>query len=182
LGWWRRHASSLQAAPTPLLDGNLFIYGPLEFQREHVYYVVGIKSGTNWGNSDQINAMKNNFKQARQTLRQRGITDQIIAVNGCMYGTEANPLKEDSTTRDEDKTYYKYAGQAFWQFISRNDDLYQEIIVPIDQQAKQKDSAFRRAYTSKINEMTEEFTKSFMTLEKQINWVALVDFVSKRRD
>jgi hypothetical protein len=28
LGWWRRHASSLQAAPTPLLDGNLFIFGP----------------------------------------------------------------------------------------------------------------------------------------------------------
>src|SRR5437588_10253925 len=26
----------------------------LEFERDGVYYVVGIKSGTNWGNSDQV--------------------------------------------------------------------------------------------------------------------------------
>src|SRR5689334_6730602 len=30
----------------------------LEFERDGVYYIVGIKSGTNWGNSDQVNRMR----------------------------------------------------------------------------------------------------------------------------
>lgn len=42
----------------------------LEFEREGKYYIVGIKSGTNWGNSDQINRMKDNFKRAKIKLRE----------------------------------------------------------------------------------------------------------------
>lgn len=150
----------------------------LEFQRDGSYYIVGIKSGTNWGNSDQINTMKNNFKIARQILREQGVSEEIIAVNGCIYGTDSNPLKED---KEPDKVYYKYAGQAFWQFISGDENLYQQIIVPIDQEAKQKDDAFKVAYSSKINEMTHDFTEHFMTFDNQIDWVKLIDFVSKRQ-
>jgi len=40
----------------------------LEFQRDDTYYIVGIKSGIYWGNSDQINTMKSNFKKAREEL------------------------------------------------------------------------------------------------------------------
>lgn len=65
----------------------------LEFQRDNLYYIVGIKSGVNWGNADQINAMKRNFREARITLRERGMTTLVTAVNGCMYGSESHPLK-----------------------------------------------------------------------------------------
>lgn len=37
--------------------------------------------------------MKDNFKLAKEVLREQGITNEIIAVNGCMYGKDANPLK-----------------------------------------------------------------------------------------
>jgi hypothetical protein len=160
----------------------------LEFERQGIYYIVGIKSGTNWGNADQINAMKNNFKLAKQVLREQGIVGEIVAVNGCMYGTEANPLRNKRQIKrgvfepeEPDKVYYKYAGQDFWQFISGDDNLYQEIIIPIDQEAKQKDEAFKTAYSSKVNEMTQEFTQHFMAPNNQIDWVKLIDFVSKRR-
>jgi len=160
----------------------------LEFQRKSTYYIVGIKSGTNWGNSDQINTMKNNFRAAKQKLREQGVGYEIAAINGCMYGTDSNPLKDKrrvarGITVDEepDKVYFKYAGQDFWHFISGDDNLYQEIIVPIDQEAKQKDDAFKAAYISKINEMTHDFTEHFMTVDNQIDWVKLVDFVSKRQ-
>ncbi|HVG29285.1 MAG TPA: PmeII family type II restriction endonuclease [Pyrinomonadaceae bacterium] len=98
----------------------------LEFERENKYYIVGIKSGTNWGNADQINAMKNNFKAARERLRARGITKEIVAVNGCIYGKDRNPLKNKNKLKgkgagyadeEADKVYYKYAGQDFWKFI-----------------------------------------------------------------
>lgn len=157
----------------------------LEFERDGFYYIIGIKSGTNWGNSDQINRMKDNFKKARRILRERGVNSEIIAINGCMYGKDSNPLKNKrkfkNTVVDEeaDKVYYKYAGQDFWSFISGDDNLYQEIIVPIDKEAKKKDELFKATYAAKVNEMTADFTSYFM-LNYQIDWVKLVDYVSKR--
>lgn len=160
----------------------------LEFERDDKYYIVGIKSGTNWGNADQINAMKNNFKAAREALRARGITKEIVAVNGCIYGKDRNPLKNKKKVKgkgsgyvdeEADKVYYKYAGQDFWKFISGDDELYREIIKPIDEKAKQKGEEFQKAYNAKVNEMTAEFIKGF-TVEGQIDWIKLVDYVSKR--
>lgn len=149
----------------------------LEFQRNDTYYIVSIKSGTTWGNSDQVGKMRDNFKAARKVLRKSPeIPRQIIAVNGCMYGRNKKPLKHHS---DRDKVYYKYAGQDFWNFISEDDDLYREIIKPIDKEARRKDERFKEAYNAKINEMTKDFIERFIT-DNQIDWVRLVDYVSKR--
>jgi hypothetical protein len=149
----------------------------LEFQRGDAYYIVSIKSGTAWGNRDQVDRMKDNFKAAKKDLRKKpGIPKKIIAVNGCIYGKDKNPLKSNS---DRDKVYCKYAGQEFWKFISEDDDLYREIIKPIDKEAKRKDEDFKNAYNAKINEMTKDFIERFIT-DSQIDWIKLVDFVSKR--
>lgn len=107
----------------------------LEFIRDGIYYIVGIKSGTNRGNSDQINKMRDNFKLSRHLLRERGVRGEVVAVNGCIYGKEQSPFKPHE---DEEKQYYKYAGQEFWQFISGDDQLYREIIKPIDAEAGQQ--------------------------------------------
>lgn len=148
----------------------------LEFERDGVYYIVGIKSGTNWGNSDQVNKMRDNFKLARGLLRQRGVTGEIIAVNGCIYGKDRRPFK---THPDPDKQYYKYAGQAFWHFISGDENLYREIIRPIDKEAREKDEMFKKQYAAKVNEMTQDFMDGFMT-ENQIDWIKLIEYVSRR--
>lgn len=84
------------------------------------------------------------------------------------------------THADPDKQYFKYAGQDFWNFISKDEQLYREIIVPIDREARQKDEAFKKAYAAKMNEMTQQFTAGFMTADNQIDWLKLIDFVSKR--
>jgi site-specific DNA-methyltransferase (cytosine-N4-specific) len=149
----------------------------LEFEREGVHYIVGIKSGTNWGNSDQINRMRDNFKSARGVLRGRGVAGEIVAVNGCIYGKDSRPLKAHS---DPEREYFKYAGQEFWRFISGDDELYREIIAPIDKEARRKDETFKKVYAAKVNEMTQEFTSSFMTPSNQIDWIKLIDFVSRR--
>jgi site-specific DNA-methyltransferase (cytosine-N4-specific) len=155
----------------------------LEFQRDGKYYIVGIKSSANWGNADQISALKASFKQARLALRAEGVTQEIVAVNGCIYGKERHPLKDKRGRRriaeDPDKVYYKYAGQDFWLFISGDDNLYREIIAPLGAEARQKDEVFKKAYTAKINEMTLEFLQNFMA-ENQIDWLKLIDYVSQR--
>lgn len=148
----------------------------LEFKRNDQYFIVGIKSGPNWGNSDQLAQMKTNFKLARLELRKQYVGMQIVAVNGCIYGKERQSLKQDS---DPDKIYYKYCGQEFWDFISGDLELYRKLIEPIDREAKKKDEKFKEAYVRKLNEMTAEFMRDFLT-DHQIDWGKLVDFVSKK--
>jgi hypothetical protein len=149
----------------------------LEFERDGVYHIVGIKSGVNWGNSDQVNRMRDNFKAARAFLRGRGMTNEIMAVNGCIYGKEGKPFKGNA---DADKSYYKYAGQDFWHFVSGDDNLYREIIKPIDEEARERDEEFKRTYDGKVNSMVKEFSNIFLDTEGLIDWVKLVDYVSMR--
>lgn len=150
----------------------------LIFQRDNKAYIVGIKSGPFWGNRDQKDRMKSNFKEARKTLRSEGIKTKIIAVNGCMYGKDNKPYKVDA--KDRDKSYYKYCGQEFWELITGDNRFYQRIVVPIDKEAKKRDESFRNTYHAKINELTKEFAESYLSDEGQINWKKLIDFVSKK--
>lgn len=151
----------------------------LIFQRDGKTYIVSIKSGPNWGNSDQIKRMKVNFKEARKILKNEENTTRIVAVNGCIYGRDNRPHKVDS--RDPEKSYYKFCGQEFWEFISGNAGFYQQIIVPIDKEAKKRDENFRNTYSAKINELTKEFSENFLTDEGHIDWNKLIEFVSKKK-
>lgn len=150
----------------------------LIFQRSGKTYIVGIKSGPNWGNSDQINRMKGNFKEARKILKGDGNITKIIAVNGCIYGKDNKPYKVD--IRDREKSYYKFCGQEFWELISGDSKFYQQIVVPIDKEAKKRDENFRNIYSAKINELTKEFSEDYLTDDGYINWEKLIDFVSKK--
>lgn len=142
----------------------------LIFDRDGKTYLVGIKSGPHWGNKDQQDAMKRNFKAAKELLRAEGNTQEIIAVNGCCYGKDSQPDKGE---------YLKLCGQAFWSLISGDDDLYMKIIEPLDEEAKQKDDMFKDAYTKKINMFTAEFLNGY-SVNGEIDWAKFLQFVSRR--
>ncbi len=150
----------------------------LEFERGDNYYIVGIKSGTNWGNKDQLDRMKMNFKSAKKKLRSIGITKNIIAVNGCMYGQDAQPFKENKN--DPEQSYYKYCGQEFWSLISGDNNLYVKLIEPLGVEAKKRDPIFQELYVSVVNDMTLEFGKNFLS-KGQIDWEKLITFVAKKK-
>lgn len=76
----------------------------LEFVKGGARYIVSIKSGPNWGNSSQVDRMKDNFTTAARIIRQGNATTNVIAINGCCYGRDANPDKGG---------YFKYCGQDF---------------------------------------------------------------------
>lgn len=141
----------------------------LEFAKNGVTYLVTIKSGPNWGNSQQIRRMQDNFKQAKRILRTTSSRSKnIVAVNGCCYGKEPNPDKGD---------YFKYCGQEFWTLISGNKNFYTEIIEPLGYEAKEKNENFNRAYAVVINKFTKEFMKTFCVGGK-IDWKRVVQFNS----
>jgi len=143
----------------------------LEFSKNEFYYIIEIKSGPNWGNSSQIKKMQDNFKNAEITLLKQNPNLKILAINGCCYGIENKPNKKD---------YQKICGQAFWELISDNNQLYIEIIEPLGYKAKEKNEEFLKSYAKVINKFTLKFAQEFCE-DGEINWQKIVEFNSKRK-
>jgi len=146
----------------------------LVFEDTHRVYIVEIKSGPHWGNSSQIKKMLINFVNAKKILQSNYPNIEIMAVNGCSYGTEANAIQRGGA-------YLKLCGQDFWRFISNNDSLYKEIIEPLGHQAGQKNDEFQQAYAAIINRFTLEFGKEYCLPNGIIDWERLIRWVSERR-
>ncbi len=142
----------------------------LEMEKDGKRYIIAIKSGPNWANSDQIAKLKLNFTRAIRVLHQNPSITQVVAVNGCCYGKDNHPDKGD---------YLKLCGQAFWSLISGDDDLYVRIIEPLGEEAKVKDEVFKDAYSKKVNLLTAQFLNEFCTAGI-IDWHKLLQFVSSR--
>jgi site-specific DNA-methyltransferase (cytosine-N4-specific) len=148
----------------------------LIFDRDGKTYIVGIKSGPNWGNSDQVNIMRRNFKVAKALIKSELGKKNLVAVNGCIYGKDNVPHKEN---KDPGLSYYKICGQAFWELVSGDNELYKKLIQPLDKEAKKRDETFKELYAKKINEMTEDIVNLFYT-KKNLDWDKIIEYVSKK--
>jgi predicted GIY-YIG superfamily endonuclease len=118
--------------------------------------------------------MLGNFENARMILQPQYPELEIIAVNGCCYGKEANPSQKGGI-------YWKLCGQDFWRFISGDDRLYIEIVEPLAHQAKLHDDQFQEAYAKIINKFTLQFSKQFCTEDGAIDWEKVVKLISERK-
>ncbi|MCL2346436.1 MAG: hypothetical protein FWC58_11375 [Desulfobulbus sp.] len=138
----------------------------LDFNRDGKRYIVSIKSGPNWGNSSQIKKMRDYFRQARKIV---GTQQHLIAVNGCCYGRDNNPDKGD---------YLKLCGQSFWELISGDRLMYQEIIEPLGHKAKERNDIFFTEYSKVENLFTAQFIKNYCLEDGAIDWQRIVAFNS----
>ena len=145
----------------------------LEFDDEGIRYIVTIKSGPSWGNSSQIEKMKEDFTTAKKTLHTSNSKMNVIAVNGCCYGNDKKPDKGD---------YYKYCGQDFWQLISGNENLYLEIIEPLGFEAKKNNDEYYALLANVINRFSREFSEKFCKASGEIDWNKLVRFNSSNNN
>lgn len=142
----------------------------LEFEDDKCRYLVAVKSGPNWGNSSSIKKMVDYFKKAKKIFKTNNDTNEykVVCINGCCYGTEANPDKID---------YYKLCGQDFWMFLTGEKDFYLSIIEPLGHKVKERSEDFTKQYNAIVNEFTQKFSKEYVT-DGRINWESLVKLVS----
>lgn len=140
----------------------------LEFTKNSQRYIVSIKSGPNWGNSAQIQKMKQLFDKATRILRTSNSRLEVVAVNGCCYGRDNKPDKG---------SYFKYCGQLFWEFISGDASLYLEIIEPLGHEAKEKNEEFQEKYAQMINNFSHLFMHTFCK-NGYIEWDSLLRYNS----
>lgn len=137
----------------------------LEFERDGHAYIVSVKSGPHWGNSQQIKRMRENFRQAKRIAR----NPALIAVNGCCYGRSRQQNKGD---------YLKLCGQPFWALISGESEMYRQLIAPLGQHAKERNEEFAHEYAKVINRFTAAFLSRFCRDDGAIDWDRLVAFNS----
>ena len=143
----------------------------LDFTRDGVRYFVSIKSSPNWGNADQHRSMKVSFKNAMKVVQQGDRESKVVCVLGCMYGRMGNTNQGD---------HYRYCGQDFWEFLSGDAELYQEILDVI-RNGQSED--FRRARDELLKKMTLEFIAGFCDADhRTIQWDRLLAFNSGARD
>lgn len=145
----------------------------LEFQKEQVRYIVSVKSGPNWGNSQQIARMKDNFKRAKRVLNTNSRTNVVVAINGCCYGQDEVPDKGE---------YLKLCGQRFWELVSSDVEFYRKLIKPLGKKAKNRNRKFMTEYAKIINKFTQQFLQEFCLEDGSIDWDGLVKFNSGKKD
>lgn len=143
----------------------------LEFEQANIKYLVSIKSGPNWGNSSQIEKLIDHFNKAKKTLATSGGGKNlnVVCIEACCYGTEPAPDKG---------THRKLCGQDFWSLISDGaETLYQDLIVPIGHQAKERNDAIEQLYGAKLALFTKDFVEKFCP-GGLINWPLLLAYNS----
>ncbi len=145
----------------------------LEFVDNNIHFIVSIKSGPNWGNSSQQNRLEQDFKNAVTRVRQAHFGANVQPVLGICYG---------KTRTSFVRGYLKVVGQNFWYMLSKNKNLYTDIIEPIGYKARTHNEKFLVEKGKIINVFTKAFIDKYCTDSGDIDWVKLVEWNSGNYD
>jgi len=141
----------------------------LEFNHDNIHHIVSIKSGVNWGNSSNQIKLAQDFLKAQTVLKQSNRTLNVQPILGICYGkTKTNTWKDVAL---------KLVGQSFWYLLSKNENLYTDIIEPLGYKAKQHNDQFNKEKNRLLNLFTQEFLRDFCD-NGVINWKKIVQFNS----
>lgn len=141
----------------------------LEFMADNIYYLIQIKSGTNWGNSSQTSRLAQYFTIAKNEILSEG-HDKVKAILGICYGKQPTSIWKHVAE--------KVTGQRFWELISGRSDLYTEIIEPLGYEAKRHTDDFEAERGRISNRLVKELLDNFCS-DGQIDWHKIVEFNSK---
>lgn len=109
--------------------------------------------------------MKLDFVSAKKSLTTSNSKLEVVFINGCCYGRDSKPNKGD---------YLKLCGQAFWEYISGDANLYLEIIEPLGHLSKTKNDEYSDSEARIINNFTREFLENYCLPNGGIDWDRLV--------
>ena len=133
-------------------------------------YLIAVKSGKAWGNATQHKKLRDNFLAAVKVLKQNKAAGEIQPTLGICYGRFKTV---------NNGAFLHIGGQAFWELISGEPDLYMDIIEPIGHRAKEFNDEFYTKRANAMNRMVREFTEQFCKADGSIDWAKIVTLVSK---
>jgi hypothetical protein len=146
----------------------------LEFSSNDIYYLVSVKSGSNWGNSSQHKKLAQDFRDAVIRLRQSKHVKMVQPILGICYGKSKTTITKDG--------YLKVVGQNFWTLISGKKELYTQIIEPIGYMAKEYNDNYLMERDKIINLLTRSFIDKFCDATGVIDWPKVIEANSGNYD
>ena len=149
----------------------------LQFHRDSKRYLVSIKSGPNWGNADQTKKMRQNFDSARGRLRQNQSVGEIVAVNGCCYGSTAR-----NGGYHQMGDYYKLCGKEFWELISGEPEMYRLLFDMVAEAADARTQDDDVVHLSPaIKKATQAIRSGYSLPDGTLNWHAVLEELHSQR-
>ncbi len=138
------------------------------------YTVISVKSGPNWGNSSQMQKLKQDFETSYRRFSNRRLKKHFRALLGHCYGRKTG---ETSASRP----YAVRSGQAFWEEITGDPDFYLQLIRLMKDYPIEHRIEFDKEWNKAINRFELELLKNFATPEGAIDWEKIVAFNSGAR-
>ena len=142
----------------------------LQYEENGTIGLITIKSGLNWGNSDQWKKLESNLQVATKVLKQSKRTKNVRCILGVCYGKSKRTMRRGIIEQ--------MCGQDFWFFLSGRRNFYQEIMSSVVDQANRESADFEKIRTVKTNALVKEFTSSFCDETGNIMWNTVLQFNS----
>lgn len=129
--------------------------------------LVQVKSGPNWGNSQQQRRMLDTFRRATQAYRSNNPDSQVLCVEGCCYGR--------NETRDRG-THLKIVGMDFWSFISKWDACSLALLELVGEFSRNGFTRYKESAVTQTVAYLEE--SAVVTANHMIDWSSLHTLLS----
>lgn len=144
----------------------------VDFELEHggVIRAYAVKSGLSVFNAQSQRRQIQAFDECQRRLPGKAFE----AVVGFAYGNRSAPPSGK-------RNFRSVAGQAFWEEISGDPDLYKKIFAVLAEKADAHNNEYQKAYTELVSKLISEFESEFATAEKQIDWDKLLELNSGKR-
>jgi len=153
-------------------DGRKSITESVDFELKSggTTRAYAVKSGLSVFNAQSRGRQIQAFEECRRRLPGR----DFEAVVGYGYGNRTAPPKGK-------KNFREVSGQAFWEEISGDPDLYRKILALLGKKADEHLATYRKAYDEATNQFLADFQSQFATPEGLVDWDKLLAFNSGKK-
>ncbi len=142
----------------------------VELDVDNVTRAYAVKSGLSVFNAQSRRRQIQAFEECRRRLPGKAFE----AIVGYGYGQRSSPPSGK-------KNFREISGQAFWEEISGDPELYKKLLDIIGKQADEHAAAYEKAFGEVTEKFVQEFQAEFATPDGQIDWDRLLNFNSGKK-
>jgi hypothetical protein len=142
----------------------------LEYDDRGHFYLMTIKSGLNWGNSNQWKDLVKDLNTAIRVLKQNPRTKEVTCILGVCYGKARRTLKRGIINQ--------ICGQDFWTYLSGRKEFYKLIVEPLAFRASQLNAEFDKNKAQLVDNFVSEFTRDYCDEKGNILWDRIIELNS----